>query len=198
MSSAIVRPAPAARFSSSAALANAIRRRRLGRRRRRLFVLAHDEAAADRQPALLGDDRAGRVARRERQRVGVARRRIDEVEHDVGGGIESDRLAAGERQRPASRRLRRPSARRGRDRRVSGRSPLRPRIIALSVAWPLPVKASEPKSVTRTLRRAPAPSRQRVGEGGRRLHRPDRMRRRRPEADLEEVEDADQRALAAR
>ena len=34
---------------------------------------------------------------------------------------------------------------------MSGVSPLRPRITALSVAWPRPVKASEPNSATSTL-----------------------------------------------
>ena len=76
---------------------------------------------------------------------------------------------------------------------MSGRCPARPRITARSVAWPLPVKASEPSRVALT--DATRSVGNDAAKGGGRAHRADRMRGRRPDADLEQLEDADHTAL---
>ncbi len=47
------------------------------------LALAHDESAADREPCLLGDGLAAGVESGEHERVGMARRRRDIVEHNV-------------------------------------------------------------------------------------------------------------------
>ena len=65
----------------------------------------------------------------------------------------------------------------------------------MSVAWPRPVKASEPMSVTSTAAtRASAPrSASPAAKAAAAFIGPDRVRRRRADADLEELEDADHR-----
>ena len=91
------------------------------------------------------------VARDEAERVGMARRRVDDVEDDRPLRVEADRPPPAKRQAVRSADARRQARRRHSRSMVSGSRPQRPRTTARSVAWPRPVKASEPNSVTSTL-----------------------------------------------
>ena len=79
----------------------------------------------------------------------------------------------------------------------SGVAPSSPSRIALSVPCPLPVSASDPYSRTST--RTPSVEHSLVAEPldkpPRRAHRPNRVRTARPDADREQIEDADGHAL---
>ena len=156
------------------------------------LVLANDEAAADRAPGFLEEHRAGGVTRREAQRVGMALGDRHEIEADVGLWVEGDLAEAREsddlpRLRPRDDRVdivgidgRRRFAGKAEDHRlVDG--------VALA--------GEGERAIERD--RHPGDARQKAalaetrGEGGGGLHRPDRMRRGRADADLEQFEDAD-------
>ena len=70
-------------------------------------------------------------------------------------------------------------------------------MIALSLPWPLPVKPRLPNSsiFTPVGLRELTIGLETLGEPLRRAHRPDGVRARRPDADLEDVEDRDVHAL---
>ena len=63
-----------------------MRQARVGRGRVFVGAVANDEAAADREPGLVGERGAARVLRDEPQRIGMARRRRQRVEHECVAG----------------------------------------------------------------------------------------------------------------
>ena len=164
------------------------------------LAVANDEAAADREPGFVGAAPCRpRRTRRSACVLGWRGAGVTMSKTICALGIEGDGAPPASGSRRSSR-ARRATKRLGarRDRRCPGVRPASPRITALSVAWPLPVKASEPRQRHLDARRPGhrAVSRARR-ERRRRLHRPDRMRRRRADADLEEFEDADHEASRA-
>ncbi len=159
---------------------------------RRQFVGPRDEAAADRVEDALHERRAVRIDGPEGHPVGVAGKRRAIVEEDVGHRIEADL-----RQADAGKRLRRRDAfedcgntvRVDRVRRLAGQRQRDGAVGAVSLP-------GEGERAVQAHRQSPRLSGKRaevfVRKAPRRHHWPDGVRTRRPDADLEDVEDAEE------
>ena len=165
----------------------------------RVRAVAQDEAAADREPGLAGERRPGCVARKKAKRVRVARRRRDDVEDDRARRVEGDPAAAGDRQAIRLAHLVDQRVRRVRIDRLRGEAAEaeHDRLVG-RVAAPGEGERAQKRDFDRGDALEVAAPREAGGEGGGRLHRPDRVRRRRADADLEELEDADHRMRLTR
>ena len=157
-------------------------------------AVTDDEPAPDREPGLVGERSALPVSRDEPHGVGMTRRRRHGVEHDGALGVEGNCAPPGEVERfrlahPRDERLGgveidglRRLAAEAQDHRLVGR-----------VAFPREGERAKERDLERgdpvDRARLKEPARERGGG----LHRPDRMRRRRTDADLEQFENADHR-----
>ena len=162
-------------------------------------LVADDEAAADRVVDAARQLAAVGVERREAHAVGVERQRLAAVEEQVvASRRRRSRACPSSCSRPRRADALEPRGDRVRRRRSSGSSPSSPSSTALSLPWPLPVAPSEPYSSTSTRatsREQPVAS-QPQREQARGAHRPDGVRTRRADADLEQVEDADRHGVS--
>ena len=179
--------------------AKGIGKLRLGRGRVFAGAVADDEPAADREPGFVGERPALPVARDEAHGVGMARRRRHGVETNCALGVEGNCAPAGEVERfrlahPRDKRfggveidsLRRLAAE-AQDHRLVGR-----------VACAREGERAKQRNLERgdpvDRARLDQPARERGGG----FHRPDRMRRRGTDADLEQFENTDHRLTSGR
>jgi len=164
---------------------------------RTVLILTEDEPTADRVVGAFEDALALVVVGGEEHRVGVERQALAPVQDDVGVGVEGD-LAAPGQGKPAG--LPDPG-----DQRLGGHRVHRLRVLAgepeherlhAAVAVPGGAERAEQFHPQPGHPRHQALGGQRLGEHARRPHRPDRMRARRADPDLEKLERADRHGPA--
>ena len=165
------------------------------RRRLPVRAVADDEAAADREPGLVGEGRAVHVAGDEPHCVRMARRGRHRVERNFRRRIEDDRAPPGEFQPPGFAHL--GGERLGRvwfdTVRALTAEAENDRLVG-RVAAPSEGERTEQRDLDRSDAVDRAGRDEPVRERGGGFHRPDRMRRRRPDADFEQFENAEHRS----